>query len=63
MTEAEAHRKVCPFHNYAPVVSNNCLASQCMMWRWLKWDGIPAHHPGKEKLGDCALAAGTGEER
>lgn len=66
MTEDEARQKWCPMvrEGGAVFVSNrssaqqhafNCIASDCMMWRWRKpgFDGVPSSDKTK---GYCGLA-------
>ena len=60
MTENEARKKWCPMEHYRNRANSiyyegdvvvNCIASDCMMWRWEKAD-----FPHRAEGGYCGLA-------
>jgi hypothetical protein len=60
-TEAEAYTKWCPHRSLFPRGLTNCIASDCMMWRWTitPEDAAAvnaAHNAGVISAGYCVLA-------
>lgn len=41
MTEEEAKQKWCPMNQY----NNNCCASDCMLWRWVRDSYAEGYEP------------------
>lgn len=62
LTEEEARKKTCP--QSLTIVNGEgevleCLASECMAWRWFNQHGLPENMQNDERKGYCGLAGKT----
>jgi hypothetical protein len=58
LTEKDAKTKWCPMHHAVSPPDTNCVASNCMFWRWYRLN--PQSWPETDRhgndLGYCGLA-------